>query len=830
MKVCHMMIYLLVLTLQDGNIGLINAEISIFTRTEGESITVKCDFTDTGRRTYFCKDECKDKDILVETNEVKAQRGRYSIENKNTTQGTRLHVTITQLTKSDSGLYRCGLEKRFLFDPYWEFKIIVTDEISIFTKTEGENITVICPFTNTGRRTYFCKDECKDKDILVKTNEVKAQRGRYSIENKNTPQGTRLHVTITQLTKSDSGLYRCGLEKRFFFDPYVEFKIIVRDAPSISKSNLTLRPFITSVQPASTPTATTPRRSFTPSSSSTETTNQPEEQQTETPTAGGSGVLLYVRLTLFIMLILISVPALILWKKRATKPKEYPVETVYADDTEATQVYDEIREDDRQSRSPPVQISSIYTVRYTKPSDDNSFITATAPCHLNKTEDDSSELTYSQVHDSNGATASLSSAPRGHADNTVYSAPRIHTEASTDDRDNSQPLYSNVTLPLQDGNISLINAEISIFTRTEGESITVPCDFTDTGRRTYFCKDECEDKDILVETNEVRAQRGRYSIENKNTTQGPRLYVTITQLTKSDSGLYGCGLDKRFFFDLYVEFKIIVTDAPSTSKPNLTLRPFITSVQPASTPTATTPRRSFTPSSSSTETTNQPEMFSSPSISKPNLTLRPFITSVQPASTPTATTPRRSFTPSSSSTETTNQPEEQQTETPTAGGSGVLLYVRLTLFIMLILISVPALILWKKRATKPKEYPVETVYADDTEATQVYDEIREDDRQSRSPPVQISTIYTVRYTKPSDDNSFITATAPCQLNKTEDDSSELTYSQVHVSNGATASLSSAPRGHADNTVYSAPRIHTDASTDDRDNSQPLYSNVTLRQQ
>ncbi|KAM7411192.1 hypothetical protein PAMA_021260 [Pampus argenteus] len=332
-----------------------------------------------------------------------------------------------------------------------------------------------------------------------------------------------------------------------------------------------------------------------------------------------------------------------------------------------------------------------------------------------------------------------------------------------------------LVLTLQDGNIGLINAEIPIFSKTEGESITFPCVFTDTGSWTYFCKDECEDKDILVETNEVRNQRGRYRIENKNTPEGNRLYVTITQLTKSDSGQYRCGLDRFFFIDRYRELKIIVTDAPS--------------------------------------------------ISKPNLTLRPFITSVQPASTPTATTPTRSSTPSSSSTNTTNQPEEQQSE-----GSGVVLYVRLTLFILLILISLPALILWKKRASKPKEYPVETVYADGTEVRQVYEEIREDGRQSRSPPVQISSIHTVTYTKPSDEYSFITATAPCHLNKTEDDLSELTYSQVHVSNGATASLSSAPRGHADNTVYSAPRIHTEASTDDRDDSQPLYSNVKLRQQ
>ena len=49
------------------------------------------------------------------------------MEYKETPGGSRLDVTITQLTKSDSGRYRCGLDIRAAIDPYWEFKIIVTD-------------------------------------------------------------------------------------------------------------------------------------------------------------------------------------------------------------------------------------------------------------------------------------------------------------------------------------------------------------------------------------------------------------------------------------------------------------------------------------------------------------------------------------------------------------------------------------------------------------------------------------------------------------------------------------------------------------------------------
>ncbi|XP_067449412.1 CMRF35-like molecule 8 isoform X2 [Thunnus thynnus] len=322
---------------------------------------------------------------------------------------------------------------------------LINAEIHSFTGTEGQSITVECPFTWTGERTYFCKNECTKKDILVEMNNNRAQRGRYIMEYKETPEGSRLDVTITQLTKSDSGRYRCGLDIPFSIDPYWEFQIIVKDAPPTSKPNLTLRPSLTSIQSASTATTQSFRRS------STETTNQSEEQQTETP---AGDVLPYVGLTLVVMLLLFSVAVLMYCKKRASKPKEPPVETEYANVTRANRVYEETREDGRQSRSPPVEISSTYSAKFTKPngvqtSDDYSFVTATASRPLNKTEDDSSELVYTQVDLSSGAASSHSSAPRGHTDNVIYSAPRIHTEAQTDAKDVSESLYSNVNFSQQ---------------------------------------------------------------------------------------------------------------------------------------------------------------------------------------------------------------------------------------------------------------------------------------------------------------------------------------------------------------------------------------------
>ncbi|XP_019204980.1 uncharacterized protein LOC109196134 isoform X2 [Oreochromis niloticus] len=84
--------------------------------------------------------------------------------------------------------------------------------------------------------------------------------------------------------------------------------------------------------------------------------------------------------------------------------------------------------------------------------------------------------------------------------------------------------------------------------------------FLYSGGHKYFCRGECEGNNILLQTYDVRAQLGRYIIEYSSGV----LYVSITQLTKSDSGRYRCYLSGSFR-----DFEVTVTDAaiPSASLP-----------------------------------------------------------------------------------------------------------------------------------------------------------------------------------------------------------------------------------------------------------------------
>ncbi|XP_050927408.1 CMRF35-like molecule 5 isoform X19 [Lates calcarifer] len=303
---------------------------------------------------------------------------------------------------------------------------LINAETFIRTGTEGGNMTVTCRFNFHGSKKIFCKNECKeDKDILIKTGNNRAQSGRYSIEYEGLLdiQSPTLNVTITQLTKSDSGRYWCGLGRTVFPNGYYEIDLRVTDASTSTTSTTT-----TVTQSLSSSSG-----SSTPSSSSPETNTQPKTSPT------GPGVLLYVGLTLLFMIIVLSVAVLIFCRKNASKPKEPPADTVYANVTVANQAMRE----DRRGRSPPVEVSTVYSqAKYTKANraettDDYSLVAATASSAGNKAEDDA--LTYSEVEFVNGAGASHNSAPSGNAEAVIYSEPRV------EGNDASPPLYSTVT-------------------------------------------------------------------------------------------------------------------------------------------------------------------------------------------------------------------------------------------------------------------------------------------------------------------------------------------------------------------------------------------------
>ncbi|XP_039878831.1 uncharacterized protein LOC120728132 isoform X1 [Simochromis diagramma] len=303
MKVRHTLICFFFLSLQDGNPEVTDAQILHYGVIGGD-LKAGFSFDSAGTWKMFCREECEGENILINTTDVRAQTGRYSIEYE-WTGSHGLYVSISKLTESDSGQYSCGLGGSSSSASLTQFAIVVAealldgndDQLKHFDKETGSSLTVGCSFEQPGNRKMFCRGECGGHNILVDTNDNRAQRGRYNIEY----DPRVLYVSITQLTKSDSGRYRCYLSGSFR-----DFEVTVTDAAG--------------------PSATT-TGSSTPSLTLTGSTEQPER-------AASADVLLVVGLTLALIIILLSVSVLIFCKKRSSKPKDPPVETKQAAVTE----------------------------------------------------------------------------------------------------------------------------------------------------------------------------------------------------------------------------------------------------------------------------------------------------------------------------------------------------------------------------------------------------------------------------------------------------------------------------------------------------------------
>ncbi|KAI9515668.1 hypothetical protein NQZ68_023318 [Dissostichus eleginoides] len=386
MKVSHTLIcFFFLFSLQDGNVGLVSAQHSVYSGIEGENVRVECSFTSYRIRKFFCKEPCRQKDILIETTNATAQRGRYRIDHED-----RHHfVTISQLTKSDSGRYRCGVDTGTFFTTvsYDYIEIIVVDaklvggpsaEKTIDART-GENIVIECSFTHYGTHMYFCKEECKQGDILVGTTYKYLKKDRYSIRYiKGYQTGGFVFVSIDQLTQSDSGWYRCGLGRTNSRDPSQRFRLNVTAALSTSTPS-------SSVPSASTETSNQ-SESSTSSPASPKTTEQPESTTT-------AGVILYVSLTLVVLVIVSSLSVLVFCRKRTCKAKSEEPE-------------------------PHVETQN-----------------ASAP----EAEDDPSQHAYSEIKFV--SVGSSHGGFHGDAECVIYSVPRV--EASSDE----PPLYSTVNHP-----------------------------------------------------------------------------------------------------------------------------------------------------------------------------------------------------------------------------------------------------------------------------------------------------------------------------------------------------------------------------------------------
>ncbi|XP_073670397.1 uncharacterized protein [Paramisgurnus dabryanus] len=91
-----------------------------------------------------------------------------------------------------------------------------------------------------------------------------------------------------------------------------------------------------------------------------------------------------------------------------------------------------------------------------------------------------------------------------------------------------------------------------------GKYVIISCHFMEASNNVkYFCRDPCNDEDILVSSD--RSPNRRFRLEDSGT---GTFTVTITDLQESDSGIYWCGVE-RVGIDTYHKVNLRVSKESS---------------------------------------------------------------------------------------------------------------------------------------------------------------------------------------------------------------------------------------------------------------------------
>nr|XP_009488344.1 PREDICTED: polymeric immunoglobulin receptor-like [Pelecanus crispus] len=189
----------------------------------GGSVTHQCFYSTTPAnrhdRKYWCKiagnGVCYT--VISTTGYIaKDHAGRVSLED--VPQNGTFMMTMTELKKSDTGTYRCGIGTSNR-DLYVSLDLLVLADAGALGRMElvrGElrgSVTVLCPPRDTqgGKKRFWCKLRRIGCTVIADTSGYvgRSYQGRIFI----TPQESSgaFKVLINDLRKEDSGLYRCGM-------------------------------------------------------------------------------------------------------------------------------------------------------------------------------------------------------------------------------------------------------------------------------------------------------------------------------------------------------------------------------------------------------------------------------------------------------------------------------------------------------------------------------------------------------------------------------------------------------------------------------------------
>ncbi|KAL1006426.1 hypothetical protein UPYG_G00072210 [Umbra pygmaea] len=233
---------------------------NIISGYQGRGAEIKCHY-DSGYESYnkyLCNKDCDWSNVVIETSSgvSHVERNRFSLHDDR--ERRVFTVNISNLTMSDAGTYWCGVS-RTAKDIYVLVNLQVVkdwccDNPTLVQGTSPGPVRIRCPYEPQHKENekYFCigsRPSTCLQQALITSRQTKPE-GIFLHDNKTAGVFT---VTITGLTKKDSGMYMCGIRIDQSLDVYSLVSLEINETATTTSipSTTTLVTTVTRRSPSS---------------------------------------------------------------------------------------------------------------------------------------------------------------------------------------------------------------------------------------------------------------------------------------------------------------------------------------------------------------------------------------------------------------------------------------------------------------------------------------------------------------------------------------------------------------------------------------------------